>query len=85
MASKSVEQLEASRAPAARRRRALPILPLCVIGGILIALPGEDVLLTGIAVFLLGAAAVYAVSLVFYEIGTAEDLDRARTRRDRGG
>jgi hypothetical protein len=75
---RSVEELEAARTRGARWRRGIPVIALVVIGAILLAIPGRGTAVTACAVMALGVASVWVVSLVFYEIGLGEDLDRAR-------
>lgn len=54
---------------------------LVVTGIVAIAAAGDTFALRVAGAILLGSAAVWAVALVFYEIGLGEDLDRARGGR----
>lgn len=51
---------------------------LAVAGIVLLLAAGDHTSVTVAGAVLLGIAGVWVVSLVFYEIGLGEDLDRAR-------
>jgi drug/metabolite transporter (DMT)-like permease len=61
----------------ARVRRAIPAVVLAVAGAVVAIAAGGSTAANAVAIMLLGIACVWAVSLVFYEIGLGEDRDRA--------
>jgi drug/metabolite transporter (DMT)-like permease len=61
---------------------AVPVA-LALAGAVLLALAGGSTIVVVIAIALLGSAAVFAVSLVFYEVGRSEDREREAELRDR--
>jgi fatty acid desaturase len=69
---------EARKLRRARVRRAIPAVVLAVAGVVVALAAGGSTALNAIAIMLLGVAGVWAVALVFYEIGLGEDRDRAQ-------
>jgi hypothetical protein len=58
---------------------------LVVAGVALLAVPGEPEPLGVIAMVLLGAGGILAISLAFFAVGRAEDRDRAAEEAARAG
>jgi hypothetical protein len=63
-----------------RLRRFVPAIVLVVAGFAVLAAGGGDTTTDAIALALIGAGAVVAVALVFFEIGASEDRDRRSGR-----
>lgn len=53
-------------------------MALMVAGAVVLIVTGSSTAGTAIAVVLMGTAAVYVVSAVFYAVGRSEDRDRQR-------
>ena len=54
-----------------------------VAAGIAVAALVDNPTGTGVSAFLIGVGCVFALSIVFYEIGRSEDRDRAREEAER--
>ena len=58
--------------------------PLALVAaGVAVAAVVDSSLGTGISAFLIGVGCVFALAIVFWEIGRSEDRDRAREEADR--
>ena len=66
-------------------RRAGPPVVLFLTGCAMLIAWGDESVSAIAGLFLIGVAAVIAVSLVFYEVGLSEDRERAREAAERSG
>ena len=57
------------------------LILLAAVGAVVLIAAGDSTAATGVAIVLIGCAAVGAVSLAFYAVGQAEDRDRAEAER----